>query len=334
MLFDLNTLDPDKVTAPIIIGPGVEYDDIRVLELKNIWVNSNDNNHARKELKEYQVQNCKVWFAQGIDYGRPPPIVRYNPRTIDGIPYEYELIAGHHRFRAMEDLGYNRWIFWIYKVCIDGFSFDDSKITLQLLEQNGHKPGLPSSIDDATSAICWLITHGSKLVTNDEESIRNYINEYCSSMHSSTKGAVVARVMAKLNTYRRVVTYTAKDAYNWIQKNTDYPIVKGGEYDFKRDKHVWSLLESYEYEQLFNAMKKFHQTKKESYFICRTDAPTESKDLQARREGMYEEINHLNDCLLETFKYYKENEKFPWDIECFIPQDTEIEDKDQPVYLK
>jgi hypothetical protein len=81
-------------------------------------------------------------------------------------------------------------------------------------------------------------------------------------------------------------------------------------------------------------MRKYHETGKESYFICRTKSPMGVLDLHAKREGMHEEINYLNDCLLETFKYYQENEKFPWDVECFIPQDTEIEDKDQPVFLK
>ena len=334
MAFDIHTLDPNKVTASKIIGPGVQFKESKIIELRNIWVSSKDNNHARVEMSEHQVQNCVTWFSEGILYDRPPPIVRYNPRMIDGGSYEYELIAGHHRFEAFLSLKYDRWIFWVYDICLDGYSFDDSKITLQLLEQDGHKPGLSSSIDDATNAISWLVTHGSKLVENTEDSIRNYVNQYCSSMSKAKKGSVVSRVMAKVGTYRRILTYTAKDAKEWIQKNTDYPIKDGGDYDSKRKKHVWSLLEDYEYEQLFNAMRKYHETGKESYFICRTKSPMGVLDLHAKREGMHEEINYLNDCLLETFKYYQENEKFPWDVECFIPQDTEIEDKDQPVFLK
>lgn len=334
MAFDINTLDTNKVTASIIIGPGVQFKETKIIELRNIWVSSKDNNHARVEMSEHQVQNCITWFSEGILYDRPPPIVRYNPRMIDGEWYEYELIAGHHRFEAFLSLKYDRWIFWVYEVCLDGYSFDDSKITLQLLEQDGHKPGLSSSIDDASNAISWLVTHGSKLVENTEDSIRNYVNRYCSSMSKAKKGSVVSRVMAKVGTYRRILTYTAKDAKEWIQKNTDYPIKGGGDYDSKRKKHVWSLLEDYEYEQLFNAMRKYYETGKESYFICRTNAPTGVLDLHAKRKGMYEQIDYLNDCLLKTFEYYQENKKFPWDVECFIPQDTEIEDKDQPVFLK
>jgi hypothetical protein len=334
MTFDLNTLDPKKVTATPFTGPGTSCEKLpKLIWLKDIWVSSNENNHARLEINLNQVQNLKLWLSQGIDYKCPPPIVRYNPRIINGQAYEYELIAGHHRFEAMRELGYDRWIFWVYELCLDGFSFDDSKVTLQLIEQDGHKPGLTSSIDEATNAICWLITNGSQLVKNDEDSIKNYINTYCSTMHPSKKGSVLSKVMAKVNTYKRVVSFTVDASRSWIKTYTDYPLKRGGEFDHKRNKHVWSLLEGYEYEQLFNAIKKFEETGKESYYICRTDAPSDTKDLSERRQGILDTIDYLEFCLLKVFEFYQENGRFPWGVECFVPQDTETEPKDKPVFL-
>lgn len=332
MAFDLNTLDENKVTAPKITGPGVEFVEPKIIDFKKIWVNSQENNHARLEIDDNQVQALKVNFADGIRYEFAPPIVRELPQVIDGQAYEYELIDAHHRWFAMHELGYDRWIFWVYKVCLDGYSLDDSKITLQL-KANNHYSSKSSTIEDAVGAICWLLAHNSRLVENTEQSIRDYIDMHCSNMNNSMKGSVVAKVMAKMNTYRRIVTYTANEAFSWINKHTDYPIRKGGEYDAKRKSHGWSVLEGYEYEQIFNAMKKYSETGKESYFICRTKSPTQKNDLFSKRNGMLNTIDQLESNLLDAFKYYQENGKFPWRVECFIPQDTELEENNKPIIV-
>ena len=89
MPFDLSTLDPKKVTSPKITCSGVKYQDEAVIEFKKIYVDSNANNHARVEIDQYQVQCLKVNFSNGIAYQFSPPIVRRNPRVIDGVSYEY-----------------------------------------------------------------------------------------------------------------------------------------------------------------------------------------------------------------------------------------------------
>jgi tRNA(Ile)-lysidine synthase TilS/MesJ len=128
-----------------------------------------------------------------------------------------------------------------------------------------------------------------------------------------------------------VVTFTADDAYSWIETNTNYS--KGGEYDSKRKKYGWSVLEGYEYEQVMNAIRKFAETGKESYFICRTKAPTKNEDLNAKRNKILKELSYLEECLIDVFKYHQENKKFPWYTEAFIPQDTELENSTKPILL-
>lgn len=331
MTFNVHTLDPNKVTATIILGPGIKFDKSDVIEFKDIYIAPQEFNHARVTSKDpNQVQLLMDSLSNGIYYDRKPPIVRYNPREIDGVIYKYELICGHHRLEAMKRLGYDRWVFWIYEICLDGYSLDDCRITLQL-QENDHPAALSSSADDAAGAIIWLITHGSRLVENTEQSIRDYVDTYCKNMNGNKKGKVVKQVMARLGTYRRIVTFTADDAFTWIEKNTDY--TKAGEYDSKRKKYGWSVLESYEYEQLFNAMRKFAETGKESYFICRTKAPTKKADLNTRRNGIINEFGTLEDCLLETFKFYQEKGRFPWSVEAFIPQDSELENSTKPILI-
>lgn len=332
MSFDLSTLDPNKVTATIIVSPGVEFEYCKVINFDSIWESSQENNHARNASKDANhVQSLQVNFSNGIYYERKPPIVRYNPREIDGVIYEYELLAGHHRLEAMKRLGYDRWIFWSYKVCLNGYSIDDCRITLQLRE-NDHDSTLASTAEDASGAICWLINHGSRLVENTEESIRAYVADVCRNMNPNTRAKVVRQVMSRLNTYRRIVTFTSDDSYSWIKNNTDY--TTGGNYDKMRNKHGWSVLEGYEYEQIFNAIRKYKENGRESYFVCRTKAPTKASDLHSKRTGMVNTVKQLEDSLLETFNYYQENGKFPWQVECFIPQDSEMETKNKPVFLE
>jgi hypothetical protein len=332
MTFNVHTLDPNLVKAKIIVGPGVLYDNTKVIEFKDIYVSPQENNHARVITKDAnQIQLLMANFTNGVYYDRKPPIVRENPREIDGVIYKYELLCGHHRFEAMKRLGYDRWIFWIYKICLNGYSLDDCRLTLQLLE-NDHDSQLASSAEDVSGAIIYLINHGSRLVQNTEQSIREYVDNYCKNMHSNTKGKVIRQVMSKLNTYRRIVTFTGDDALSWIQSNTNY--VTAGDYDAKRKKYGWSVLEGYEYEQVFNAIRKFAETGKESYFICRTKAPTIKSDLNTKRTGMVKEFEYLEDCLVETFNYYKENGKFPWHAEAFIPQDTELENSSKPIIVE
>jgi len=332
MTFNVHTLDPNLVKAKIIVGPGVLYDNTKVIEFKDIYVSPQENNHARVITKDAnQIQLLMANFTNGVYYDRKPPIVRENPREIDGVIYKYELLCGHHRFEAMKRLGYDRWVFWVYQICMDGYSLDDCRITLQL-QENDHPATLKSSAEDAAGAIIWLITHGSRLVQNTEQSIRDYIDTYCKNMNKGEKGKAVKQVMAKLNTYRRIVTFTADDAFTWIQSNTNY--ATAGEYDAKRKKYGWAVLEGYEYEQVFNAMRKFAETGKESYFICRTKAPTKKQDLNTKRQGIIKEFEYLEDCLLDTFKYYQEKGKFPWHAEAFIPQDTDLENNTKPIIVE
>jgi hypothetical protein len=333
-MFDLNTLDPIKVAPSPFVGPGVKYKDVDVISLDDIWVEPRENNHARHDtLDEYQIQKLVVQLGNGINYNLAPPVVRKLGTSIvvKGKTYQYILVCGHHRFEALMRLGFDRWIFWIYDLCLDGYSIDDSKVTLQILE-NDHNTPLPNKAEDISGAVIHLILNNSKLVTNTEDSIKSYIDTYCKNMHGNTRAKAVAQVMSKLGTYQRVVTYTSDNADEWIKKYTDY--ANKGDFDVKRQENGWTLYEGYEYELLFNAMKSLMNTTRSSYFVCRTKAPTENRDLNTRREDMLNRIESLEDALLCTFQYYKENGKFPWRVESWFPQNTETEQKDQPVFLK
>lgn len=322
-------LEPSKVTAKPIKAKGSKYLHCIVIKLDDIYVQPQENNLARVDTKDaFHIQKLIVNLSNGINYGLTPSIARENPRVIDGVTYRYELVCGHHRFEALKSLDITEWVYWVYDFGLDGYTINESIIYLQI-EENDHVAALASSSEDVSAAIIHLIRNNAKLVENTEDSICDFVNQMCKNMHHNTKAKVVRQVMSKLNTYQRIVTFTAKDSFSWIEKHTDYE--KAGNYDTKRQKIGWSVLEGYEPEFIFNAISKYAETGKESYFICRTKAPTKARDLDVKRKGMIKSFEKLNDSLLTVFEYFQKNGKFPWQVEAFIPQNTENEDKTKVV---
>ena len=312
-------LNPSSVTATPITAPGCRFIRFDTIPLDKIYVPPMVDNPVRKNGKSIvNVQKLTQSLSRGIHYDKMPPIVVEKHRIVEGHHYDYELVCGNHRFEAFQNNDFKEWIFALYALAQNGYSYEDSIRTLQLVE-NDHDPSLESSDEDISNIVSRLIAHGSALVTNDEDSIRNYVETYCRNKHYQTKGRIVRQAVRLSGAYQDVVTYTAKDAFKWLDKNTSYSY--SGEYDAKRQKYGWTVLEGYEYEYLVSAMKKYSETDRESYFVCHTRAPTEKNTLEDKREGMLNSFESLEDNLKKVFEYYQLNGKFPWNVEGFLPQD-------------
>jgi hypothetical protein len=282
-------------------------------------------NPARAKGKDVNhVHVLSQSFANGINYSKMPPAVYKKSQIVDGRHYEYVLGAGIHRFDAIELNGYKKWIFGVYEFAQNGYSFEDSFVTFQNLENN-HEPQKESSEEDVANSVSRLIAHGSKLVNNTEESIREYVDMVCSNKHWQTRGKIVKQVIRNCGAYQDIVTYTAKDAFKWITNNTDYTYA--GNLDKKRKQYGWTVLEGYEYEYVVNAAKKYAETGKESYFICHTKPPTEKMTLDDKRTNMVEKFEQLDDAFIECFKFYQENNRFPWTPKEFLPQNHKTKEK-------
>jgi len=163
------------------------------------------------------------------------------------------------------------------------------------------------------------------LVTDDEDSIRNYVETYCKNKHGNTRNGIVKRVLRNRGIYQDVVTYTAKDAFKWISDNTDYTVA--GELDRKRNQYGWTVLEGYQQEYVMNAIRKFAETGKESYFVCHTKAPTDKMDLDAKRVNMNDVFEQIEFDLAETIKFYNETGRFPWHSKGFMAQNHQTNEK-------
>lgn len=324
-MFNTQTLDPRLVTIKPLQCAGTKFEDYYIIPLDEIYVPPMADNPVRLKGKDaVNVMSLTQSFYHGINYSLMPPVVRRCSRIVDGKHYKYELIAGNHRMEALANNKFDRWIFGVYEFAQDGYSYEDSVRPFQLLE-NDHTPALPASEGDISNTIVRLIAHGSKLVTNDEDSIRAFVNKYCKNKHHGTKGAIVLKVIRACGTYQDVVTYTAKDAFNWIADNTDYTVA--GNIDRKRNKFGWTVLEGYQQEYVMNAIRKFSDTNKESYFICHTKAPTDKMDLYDKRDNMVNVFQEIETDLIKVISFYNKNGRFPWNIEGFLPQDHKADEK-------
>jgi hypothetical protein len=325
-MFDINTLDPSKVTFGHFTTPGVKFIDRKIIPIDKIYVPPIKDNPVRKKGKNYNnIQRLSESFRNGISYAQCPPLVREKVQQIDGHIYEYELVAGQHRWEAFMILGYTMWIFDVYEITGNKYStYEDSLRTLQLKE-NDHAPHQETSEDDAVNIICRLLDRMSKIVAPNSDSIRAYLDAHCKNMHHNTKAKVVRDVVRNMqkngvSVYSDIVTYTASDVNGFVQKKTNY--VTQGEFDKKRNSYGWSVLEGYEYEYVMSAAKKFSETGSPSYFICHTKSPTEKYPLDEKREKMMMQFQKLETALLDVMKYYEENKSFPWKVEGFLPQDV------------
>jgi len=152
-------------------------------------------------------------------------------------------------------------------------------------------------------------------------------------MHHMTKGKIVRRAVSANGSYQDVMTWSITEVKDFTESKTNYTVA--GKKDDNRDKYGWSVLEGYEYEYLTNALRKFKETDKESYFICHTLAPTDKETLNQKRNKMISAFEYLEDAIVKAYKFYQKVGTWPWAIEGFLPQDKKnAENTDEVISLK
>lgn len=316
-MFDLYA---NLVTYAPIEPKGTKFVGYAVIETSEIYEAPMSENLVRKNgLDPANVEDIAQSFANGIDYSEMPPVVYKRSQIVNGVHYKYVLAAGHHRFKALKKNKFEKWVFGIYEFGQSGYSFEESLTNLQLVENNNKNPHKESTKDDVINTVVRLIAQNSKLVTNDEDSIRAYVDEVCPNKAKNTRGAIVRGIIRACGTYQAVVTYASDDVKKWILTNTDY--AHAGNFDEKRKKFGWSVKEGYEDEYIMSAVKKYHESQRESYFLCHAGAPTEKEDINTKRIEILKTFQQRETALKAVFDYYKEHNKFPWNVEGFLPQD-------------
>jgi len=326
MTVNTKRLDPAKVTAEPIVSKGAKFLKHLKISFDEIYVPSMANNPVRKDGKNFEnVNNLKQALEKGIKYNLLPPVVRKNPQFVNGKSYNYELVAGNHRWEALRDNNYKEWIFSLYEFGVDGVSDELSVQEFQLME-NDHPPQLQASSDDLVNSIVKRMSLPDSDVVNTEFSIREYVNRVCKNRSASFKSGVVDKVITACGTWVDVVTYTGDDAKLWAEENG---YVAGG-YDAERDEHGWSVLDTrYQPKYTMIALMNYSETKKQSYFLYHTMAPTKSSSLNKKREEMIKNQKEIDKAILDVVAFVNANNgDLPWHVNGFLPQDRKANETD------
>lgn len=326
---DSRNLDISKFTFSAIESPGVSFIERKLIPFSKINIRPmQDNNCTRSKGKSAShVDILMHSFSQRVDYSQMPPVVYKIPPKVDykGDIVEYEIFTGHHRKEALERLGYDSWVFDVYNLSCEDYTFDDVLHTFQLNENN-HAPRLPSTEDDVVKTVTRLIQRNSKLIKPENDSIWNYVNTTCSHLHYNTRAKIVRDVERNLQQNGHmplydIVTYLPEDVDNFIKQKTN--LKTRGLLDLNLDQHGWTVLEGYEKKCIMNIVDKFGDTGKISYITLYTKSPTEDMSLSDRVEKTKETINDLGLSILKCADYYKKHGKMPWYIKGRLPQDRD-----------
>lgn len=323
-------LDITKLTRVAIVSKGSNYVETKVIDLSTVYVpqsvtGTTINKVRKKGLDAEHINKLSESMQNGIDYSKRPPIVVRKPQWVNGVYYEYELLAGAHRFEALRKMNAVEWIFDIYEIGLNGVSSEKATTSLQIRE-NDHSPEKSNTAEDLINVLSYLIQ--IKELKNTEEEIKAYLHENTDNLHSATFSKIVRQVVNRNGAYQDIKTYPSDQLEAFLQTNPEgRNYAWGGNLDHDRDEFGWTVLEGYEYEYLINALKRFDETGKPSYFLNHTKAPTKKKSLKARRLSQIREFERLERGMLKSVEFFHKTGTFPWRIEAFLGQDVKNKEK-------
>ena len=185
---------------------------------------------------------------------------------------------------------------------------------------------LGTSSYEIANAILKLIACNE--LDSTEDAIRTYLETYVPNSHHMTKSKVVKQVCNRTTIYRRVVTWDYANLVKAVSNVKYYTkgvarYIIGGIFDKKRNAVGWSVGEGYTYDYIYNALLKFYNEGKKSYFIHHVKTPTKKHNLAQKRAKIIKLIAEEEKAMIKAVEYYKENGVFPWHSEAFIFQDNE-----------
>ena len=322
-----NIVSPKNITAKLIQSEGATFVDYLEIDPQDIYVSKSDitvgsaNNPTRFALDMGNVQALVQSYKQGgQDLSCTTMVVEKLLKPVKDIEknrvYSYRLVTGAHRHAAMTVLQMQKCIVALYK-------FDDrqAQLKFQMIENN-HAPSKASTADDLSNALCYAVGQG--FIRKNRKAMEEYL-EPMTMIHGNTRNKAIAMALRETGAYQDYHIYTPQDVKDWTSVNG---FVTSGKLDQNRNQSGWSVKEGYEYEFLMSAIKKYSEEELESYFVCHTKAPTESKSLEDKRDGMNSQFRKLEKALDDVFKYKEKNGKYPWYVMGFLPQDNGKKEKD------
>jgi hypothetical protein len=321
-------LDTEMVTRTLIVEEG--HIEARSILLEEIYVPKEDetdgNNVTRYELNMNHVTNLQVALHYP-DWSMTLMIVKEikGGKEINGKTYYYQLVAGFHRFEALSNNVTLEWLFDVY----DFTGNPELESIIQALE-NDHKPQLVMTKAGLTN---WLKHQVEKGFIGNTEADMNKAVEVFKFVASIVKTNAVKAAVNETGAYKDVTIRSIKEIKLFLDNPDNYcddnrsMYSHSGNLDPHRLEHGWTVKEGYEHEYLFNAMRRFHNTGRTSYFINHVFVP-KTGTVDDSRQKMMDKFDDLEDALKSAVLYKKKNGTWPWRTEAFFKQDNHPQNRE------
>ena len=315
-------LDTKMVTRALIVKEG--HIEPRSIKLGEIYVPKNDtssgNNITRYELDMKNVANLQV-ALHFPNWSLTLMIVKEikGGKEIDGKTYYYELVAGFHRYEALTKNHTIEWIFDVY----DFTGKPELESDVQALE-NDHAPDKKMDIKGLANWLQYQVEKG--FIEKTESAMKKKVEILKYVSHQIKKSAVNLAVNAT-GAYKDVTTRSIKELKEHLDHDDNYcddnrkKYTHSGKLDPHRLEFGWTVLEGYEDEYLFNAIKSWNRDNRTSYFLGHVKTP-KSGTVNDSRQGMLDRFSELEGALQSTLNYKLKNGKWPWRVESFFRQNN------------
>ena len=286
----------------------IEFDYIRSLDA--------DKNIGRTgEHSQLEIQTLANSFSAGVQTWQELPAVTKN--TDGEIRFTHDQVFGFGRVQAIqlarpEQKGY--W-FWVLKPC------RETQLSwVKVMENLEFAPEFKQAEKLLVQQMNYLISRG--LVANTDDSIRAHILEKVPHIGKKKLGDVTSIIFETNETPLKYITWGPAKINQWLKQDADNTdkFVHGGKFDTIRDKYGFASRNVMD--PVINAIKKYHETGKDSYAVLHVEAPNKSGCLKTLRENQINQYNMYKEMFTSLGMKH-----FPLQILGFMYQDTENEDK-------
>ena len=317
----------------ILSVPDVRYRETLRVPLNQIDVNI--GNYAQNSVRGGNedgdhIANIQSSLKQGVDANQAPPSLEFldKPFQVDGVVKRFRPLDGHHRIKALQNLGATEYVFDIYDV-----KSKKGRILFQL-QKNNHLPAKRSLDVDIEKSFCELINSGEFLDSNG-----NLDSPILESELQSVGGfrigtqrlkTLISKIENRTGVVSNIKEYPDKDAEKWVSQympNTKLGYKKGDSW----------IMRTGTYERTFMRMLKAYRANRsnQTQYIILNPQIAPGGDVATTRRKFINDIHKLWDTLCDVTGGSKSSSSRDkvFKVVYALPQIVQTEDFTKPVDL-
>jgi hypothetical protein len=298
-------LEPAELRIPDWTRFGVECKGIRLIPLKDIYVNQIDRNGTKVTPHSAgEIEDLSVSFARGVDTREDLPAV--SERGL-GFSQPYELVYGFGRHEAITINGAKYWMFAV----LEGTQYQLEDV--QAAENEGYTKRYNGE-DDMTFYLSKKVNRGQ--IKNARDAIEKEFRRIYPSRQKDLRNRVIQKVITACGTPEPFILYTsAAKIEDWKTNHASIEYAVGGEWDETRNEFGVTCKEGSQWRAVGNAKRRFRKRNETTYLIGHVGNPTKNATVHDKRRKFLEELDELRkdaEACGETF--------FPIEVLGFLPQ--------------